>query len=66
MYLHDPSKAAQDVQMTQTMSQRPSRRATYLALVVFGLAYIGVMVIIFAPEGSLSSRNPLMSAEQAK
>ncbi|MDP1575477.1 MAG: hypothetical protein Q8L76_01770 [Cypionkella sp.] len=52
--------------MTQTMSQRPSRRAPYLALVVFGLAYIGVMVIIFAPEGSLSSRNPLMSAEQAK
>ncbi|WP_426031287.1 hypothetical protein [Cypionkella sp. TWP1-2-1b2] len=52
--------------MTQTMSQRPSRRATYLALIVFGLAYIGVMVIIFAPEGSLSSRNPLMSTEQTE
>lgn len=52
--------------MSQMLSQRPTRRATYLALVVFGLAYLGVMVIIFAPEGSLSSRSPLMSAEQSQ
>lgn len=52
--------------MAQMMSQRPSRRATYVALVVFALAYIGVMAIIFAPEGSLSSRNPLMAAQQTE
>ncbi|MES2433683.1 MAG: hypothetical protein V4586_07640 [Pseudomonadota bacterium] len=66
MWLHDPSKAAQDVQMTQTMSQRPSRRATYVAFAVFALAYIGVMVVIFAPEGSLSSRNPLLATQQTE
>ncbi|MFC3180599.1 hypothetical protein [Cypionkella sinensis] len=49
--------------MSQMLSQRPTRRATYVALVVFGLAYLGVMAIIFAPEGSLSSRNPVMSAQ---
>ncbi len=52
--------------MTQTMSQRPSRRATYVAFAVFALAYIGVMVVIFAPEGSLSSRNPLLATQQTE
>lgn len=49
--------------MSQMLSQRPTRRATYVALVVFGLAYLGVMAIIFAPEGSLSSRSPVMSTQ---
>lgn len=49
--------------MSQMLSQRPTRRATYVALVVFGLAYLGVMAIIFAPEGSLSSRNAGVSAQ---
>jgi hypothetical protein len=54
---YDPSKLQQDVQMTHSLPQRPARRAPYGAFVVFALAYIGVMFIIFAPEGSLSSRH---------
>jgi hypothetical protein len=34
--------------------------------VVFALAYIGVMVIIFAPEGSLSSRHSTSAVVQSE
>lgn len=52
--------------MTRTLSQRPTRRATYVALALFGLAYLGVMVIIFAPQGSLSSRGVMITTEQSQ
>lgn len=52
-----------DVQMTQSTLQRPARRGTYGALIVFALAYLGVMVVIFAPEGSFSSRDSLAEAQ---
>ncbi|MDB5657444.1 MAG: hypothetical protein JWS10_59 [Cypionkella sp.] len=52
--------------MTQTLSQPPSRRTSYVAIVLFALAYIGVMAIIFAPEGSLSNRAPLIATEQTE
>jgi hypothetical protein len=61
---NDPSKAAQDAHMTQMISPRPSRRAPIAAILLFGLAYIGVLVIIFAPEGSLSSRNSTATLTQ--
>jgi hypothetical protein len=63
---HDPSKLQQDVQMTHSLPQRPARRAPYGAFAVFALAYIGVMVIIFAPEGSLSSRSATSVTEQGE
>ncbi len=50
--------------MTQMISPRPSRRAPIAAILLFGLAYIGVLVIIFAPEGSLSSRNSTATLTQ--
>lgn len=52
--------------MSQTLSPRPSRRATYVAFALFALAYVAIMVIIFAPEGSFSSRGPLLVTEQTE
>ena len=52
--------------MAQTLTQRPTRRATYVALVLFGVTYLGVMVIIFAPQGSFSSRGSLITTEQTE
>ena len=52
--------------MSQTLSPRPSRRATYVAFALFALAYIAIMVIIFAPAGSFSSRSPLLATEQTE
>lgn len=52
--------------MTQSLTERPTRRATYGALVLFGLAYLGVLAIIFAPEGSLSSRSSQLAVEQGE
>ena len=52
--------------MIRTLSQRPTRRATYVALVMFGLAYLGIMGIIFAPQGSFSSRGALIATEQVE
>lgn len=42
--------------MTEIHSTRSGTRPTFWALTLFGLAYIGVLVIIFAPEGSLSTQ----------
>ncbi|GLS87056.1 hypothetical protein GCM10010873_20300 [Cypionkella aquatica] len=52
--------------MSEMLPQRPTRRASYIAFAVFGLAYLGVMVIIFAPEGSFSSRNLLTVTEHSE
>lgn len=63
---HDPSEAAQDADMTRSLTGRAPRRTAYGALVLFGLAYLGVLAIIFAPEGSLSSRSSLTAMEQGE
>ena len=52
--------------MTRSLTERAPRRTAYGALVLFGLAYLGVLAIIFAPEGSLSSRSSLMAVEQGE
>jgi hypothetical protein len=51
--------------MTHSLPQRPARRAPYGAFIVFALAYIGVMFIVFAPEGSLSSRHSTKAGVQS-
>lgn len=45
--------------MNRTAPQPASRRVSYGALILFGLAYLGALAIIFAPEGSLSSRGSI-------
>lgn len=52
--------------MNRTITPRPSRRAPTGALILFALAYIGVLAIIFAPEGSLSDRNSMASTQQGE
>ena len=48
--------------MNRTITPRPSRRAPIGALILFGLAYIGALAIIFAPDGSLSTRSVIGEA----
>lgn len=52
--------------MNRTITPRQTRRAPIGALILFALAYIGVLVIIFAPHGSLSDRNAMAASEQSQ
>lgn len=52
--------------MNRPFATRPTRRAQYGALALFGLAYLGALIIIFAPEGTLSSRATMAAVEQSE
>jgi hypothetical protein len=52
--------------MNRTITPRPSKRAPTGALILFALAYIGVLAIVFAPHGSLSDRNAMATTEQGQ
>lgn len=45
--------------MTQTLPNSRAKRTTLGAITIFALAYIGALVFIFAPEGSLSSHGAM-------
>jgi hypothetical protein len=47
-----------DVAMTHALPNSRVRRTSLFAAVIFGVAYIGALVFIFAPEGMLSSHLP--------
>ena len=55
-----------DAQMTHSLTPRPARRTSYAALALFAVAYLGVMVIVFAPKGSFSSRDSMVAATQTE
>lgn len=52
--------------MNRTITPRPSKRAPTGALILFGLAYIGVLAIVFAPHGSLSDHGLVATADQSE
>ena len=52
--------------MTHSLTPRPARRTSYAALALFAVAYLGVMVIVFAPKGSFSSRDSMVAATQTE
>ena len=50
--------------MNTTQPNRTPARPAYGALLLFFAAYVGVLAIIFAPAGSLSTRaTPLISSQ---
>jgi hypothetical protein len=49
-----PIPAAQDAYMNRTITSRPASRASYGALILFAVVYIGALAITFAPKGSFS------------
>jgi hypothetical protein len=52
--------------MNRTIASRPTSRASYGALILFALVYVGALAITFAPKGSLSDANSVASAEQGQ
>ena len=44
--------------MTHALPNTRARRTTFWAALIFGIAYIGALVFIFAPEGMLSTHTP--------
>ena len=39
------------------MNERPRKPLPLVAIIVFGMVYLGALVLIFAPEGSFGSRS---------
>lgn len=50
--------------MTHALPNSRVRRTPLWAIVIFGLAYIGALVFIFAPQGMLSTTTPAAETTQ--
>ncbi|MEO5620379.1 MAG: hypothetical protein ACOH2M_14825 [Cypionkella sp.] len=51
--------------MTQALPRSRTKRATFGAALVFGLAYVAALGFIFAPAGSLSTRTSVVQASSS-
>ena len=61
-----PIPAAQDAYMNRTITSRPASRASYGALILFAVVYIGALAITFAPKGSFSEAPSTTVAQQSE
>lgn len=52
--------------MNRTITSRPASRASYGALILFAVVYIGALAIIFAPKGSFSDAQSTTVAQQSE
>ena len=52
--------------MHRTITSRPASRASYGALALFAVVYIGALAIVFAPKGSLSDAQSVSVAQQSE
>lgn len=52
--------------MNRTIPSRPASRASYGALILFAVVYIGALAITFAPKGSFSDDKSNTIAQQSE